>query len=256
MRLRFRFRTIPFIATVLLVALGILLGNWQTRRAVAKTALQTEVKQRLNGPALVLGAVPLDPAAVEYRHIIVTGEFVPTWPVFLDNRPFQGSSGFSLLMPFKIAWSGTPESGGSGADKYVLVERGWLPHGAMHNDLPQVATPRGQVRIDGIAVLRPGRVLQLGTPAPLKPGAVVQNLELQDFARASGLDLQPFVLEQLGPDAGGSDTAGLAPQRNWTVPGIDVARHRGYAFQWYGLATMAFLFFVITGFRSASKQAA
>jgi cytochrome oxidase assembly protein ShyY1 len=251
MRLRFRFRTIPFIATVLLVALGILLGNWQTRRAVEKTTLLASVKQRLDGPAVVLGPQTVDPAAVEYRHVIVTGEFVPTWPVFLDNRPFQGSSGFSLLMPFKIARSGAPES-----DKYVLVERGWLPHGAMHNDLPQVATPRGLIRIDGIAVLRPGRVLQLGTPAPLKPGAVVQNLELQDFARASSLDLQPFMIVQVGPDVGGRYTAGMAPQRNWTVPGIDASRHRGYAFQWYGLAVMTFLFFVITGFRSASKQAA
>jgi cytochrome oxidase assembly protein ShyY1 len=246
MRLRFRFRTIPFIATVLLVALGILLGNWQTRRAAEKTALLASVKQRLDGPAVVLGPQTVDPAAVEYRHVIVTGEFVPTWPVFLDNRPFQGSSGFSLLMPFKIAQS----------DKYVLVERGWLPHGVTHNDLPQVATPRGQIRIDGIAVLRPGRVLQLGTPAPLKPGAVVQNLELQDFARASSLDLQPFMIVQVGPDVGGRYTAGMAPQRNWTVPGIDASRHRGYAFQWYGLAVMTFLFFVITGFRSASKQAA
>jgi cytochrome oxidase assembly protein ShyY1 len=251
MRLRFRFRTIPFIATVLLVALGVLLGNWQTRRALEKTALLARVKQRMGGPALVLGAARLDPAAVEYRHIIVTGEFVPTWPVYLDNRPFQGGSGFSVLMPFKIA-----HADAAGPDKYVLVERGWLPHGARHDEVPPVATPRGRIRIDGVAVLRPARLLQLGTPAPLKPGAIVQNLELQDFARASGLDLQPFVLEQLGPDVGGSDSAGLAPQRNWTVPGIDVARHRGYAFQWYGLATMAFLFFVITGFRSASKQAA
>src|SRR5689334_6647311 len=116
MRLRFRFRTIPFIATVLLVALGVLLGNWQTRRAVEKTALQARVKQRMNGPPVVLGAAPLDPAAVEFRHIIVTGEFVTTWPVYLDNRPFQGGSGFSVLMPFKIArsdgsGSGTPGSG-------------------------------------------------------------------------------------------------------------------------------------------------
>jgi hypothetical protein len=37
MRLRFRFRTIPFLATLLLVLLGIALGNWQTRRAAEKT---------------------------------------------------------------------------------------------------------------------------------------------------------------------------------------------------------------------------
>jgi cytochrome oxidase assembly protein ShyY1 len=244
MRLRFRFRTIPFIATVLLVVLGILLGNWQTRRAAEKTALQAALNERSAAPPLVLGAQSVDPAAVEFRHVIVTGEFVPNWPVFLDNRPNEGRSGFVLLMPFKIAGSG----------KYVLVERGWLPRGAEHDSIPRFSTPAGRQSIEGIAVQRPARVLQLGTPTPLKPGAIVQNLEPAELARASGLDLQPFVLEQTGADAPGA--SGPALLRNWPAPGIDVARHRGYAFQWYGLAVMTFVFFVITGFRSASKQAA
>jgi len=246
MRLRFRFRTIPFIATVLLVALGILLGNWQTRRAAEKTALQARMNERTAAPPLVLGAQRVDPAAIEFRHVIVTGEFVPTWPVFLDNRPNEGHSGFVLLMPFKI----------SGAEKYVLVERGWLPRGAEHGSIPRFGTPAGQQRIEGVAVLRPARVLQLGTPTPLHPGAIVQNLEPAELVRASGLDLQPFVLEQTSRDAAADDTATPALVRNWPAPGIDVDRHRGYAFQWYGLAVMTFLFFVITGFRSASKQAA
>lgn len=251
MRLRFRFRTIPFIATVLLVVLGILLGNWQTRRAAEKTALQARLNERSAAPPLVLGAAQVDPAAIEYRHVVVNGEFVPDWPVFLDNRPNQGRSGFVLLMPFKIAGSGD-----SSSDKYVLVERGWLPRGAEHDSVPRIVTPAGQVRIEGIAVLRPARVLQLGTPTSLKPGAIVQNLEPAEFARASGLSLQPFVLEQTGTDIAGPGGAGPALVRDWPAPGIDVARHRGYAFQWYGLAVMTFLFFVITGFRSASKQAA
>lgn len=256
MRLRFRFRTIPFIATALLVVLGILLGNWQVRRAAEKTALQTRLNERSAAPPLVLGAADVDPATIEFRHVIVSGEFVPNWPVFLDNRPNQGRSGFVLLMPFKITGSDRSGSGESGADKYVLVERGWLPRGAEHDSVPRIVTPAGQVRIEGIAVLRPARVLQLGTPTPLKPGAIVQNLEPAEFARASGLSLQPFVLEQTGADLAGSGAAGPALVRDWPAPGIDVARHRGYAFQWYGLAVMTFLFFVITGFRSASKQAA
>jgi len=249
MRLRFRFRAIPFVATVLLVALGILLGNWQTRRAAEKAALQTRLAQRASAPPLVLGAAPLDPAAVEFRHVLVTGEFVPNWAVYLDNRPNQGRSGFVLLMPFKIAGSGT----------YVLVERGWLPRGAQYGSIPKVATPVGQQRIEGIAVLRPARVLQLGTPAPLRPGAIVQNLEPAEFARASGLAVQPFVLEQTGADSVAALDArapGPVLERHWPAPGIDVARHRGYAFQWYALAAMAFLFYVITGFRRGSKQTA
>ncbi|WP_307172442.1 SURF1 family protein [Massilia sp. 9096] len=235
------------------MALGVLLGNWQTRRAAEKTALQSRLDVRRAAPPLVLGREAVDPAAVEFRRVIVTGEFVPTWPVFLDNRPNGGRSGFVLLMPFKI-------TGADGAtNKYVLVERGWLPRRAEYGSVPAFSTPAGPRRIEGIAVLRPARVMQLGAPAPLHPGAIVQNAEPSDIARVTGFDFQPIVLEQTGADiaAGAANGAGSTPLvRNWPAPGVDIARHRGYAVQWYGLATMAFLFYVITGFRRASKPAA
>jgi cytochrome oxidase assembly protein ShyY1 len=92
-------------------------------------------------------------------------------------------------------------------------------------------------------------VLQLGTPAPLKPGAMVQNVDVTDFARASGLKLQPFFVEQLGAGQGAD-----ALVRDWPAPMLGIEKHQGYAFQWYALAAMAFLFFAITGFRSGTKH--
>src|SRR5438105_968491 len=153
MPLRFRFRTVPFVATVILVLLGIALGNWQTRRAAEKTALQARLEQGMAAAPLVLDGGAVDPARLAFHRVIVTGEFVPNWPVFLDNRMQEGRSGFILLMPFKIA-----RSDGSGSGNYVLVERGWLPRGAEHGSIPRFDTPAGRQRIEGIAVLRPARV--------------------------------------------------------------------------------------------------
>jgi cytochrome oxidase assembly protein ShyY1 len=238
MRLRFRFRTIPFLATLALVTLGILLGNWQVRRAAEKTALQARLAQRTALPPLVLDGRPLDPAAVEYRRVIVTGEFIPDWPVFLDNRPLEGRTGFVLLMPFRIA----------GSNETVLVARGWLPRDpAAHDRVPQVATPVGRTTIEGLAVLHPARVMELGAAPPPRPHAIVQNLDPAGFARASGLSVLPLLVEQTGFDA--------ALTRKCPAPAVDVDRNKGYAFQWYALAAMAFLFFVMTGFRSGTKQA-
>ena len=240
MRLRFRFRTIPFIAMLALVAIGIALGNWQTRRAAEKAGLQARLVQRGAAAPLVLGAARQDPDALEFRRIVVSGEFDPDWPVFLDNRPLDGRSGFILLMPFTLA----------GSHQHVLVARGWLPRdpgGATRP--PEVDTPRGTVTIEGVAVRRPARLMQLGTAPLLQPGAVVQNLEVDAFARASGLDMQPFLLEQTGPG-----TPNEALVRKWPAPGVDVDRHKGYAFQWYALAAMAFLFFVITGWRRGTRH--
>jgi cytochrome oxidase assembly protein ShyY1 len=236
MRLRFRFRTVPFIATLILVLLGIALGNWQTRRAFEKTALQARLEQGMAAPPQVLDGGAIDPARLEFHRVIVTGEFIPDWPVFLDNRPSASRSGFILLMPFKIA----------GADKAVLVARGWLPRNAAEHDrLPAFTTPAGRVTLEGRAVRQLARVMQLGTPAALQPNAIVQNTSPAEVAGASGLDLLPVVIEQTGPSLPGE-----ALVRNWPAPSIDIDRHKGYAVQWYALAAMAFLFFVITGFRS------
>jgi surfeit locus 1 family protein len=240
MRIRFRFRTVPFIAAMLLVALGIALGNWQQRRAAYKGGLQAQLAQRAAEPPLVLGPASTAPADMEYRRVTVTGEFVSGWPLFLDNRPNMGRAGFYLVMPFKIA----------GSDTHVLVARGWLPRDARaYGRVPAFQTPSGKVSIEGRVKASAGHVMQLGQAAPLTPGAIVQNVEVAQFAQASGLRLQPFFVEQLGPSRPGETLV-----RNWPAPALDIDKHRGYAFQWYALAAMAGLFFVITGFRSGTKQ--
>jgi hypothetical protein len=63
MRPAFRFRLIPFIATVLLVALGIALGNWQERRAAQKIAIGQRLAARTADAPLVLGPAitPVEP---------------------------------------------------------------------------------------------------------------------------------------------------------------------------------------------------
>jgi cytochrome oxidase assembly protein ShyY1 len=91
--------------------------------------------------------------------------------------------------------------------------------------------------------------MQLGTPAALQPKAIVQNTSPAEFAQASGLDLLPVVIEQTGPSLPGETLI-----RDWPAPSLDIDRHKGYAVQWYALALMAFLFFVITGFRSGRSK--
>lgn len=233
----FRFRLIPCIATVLVMAVGIAAGQWQTRRAAAKEAIAVQLAQRAAEPLLALDArrLPADDAA--YRKLSVRGEFVPNWPVYLDNRPYRGMAGLYVLMPFRIA----------GSQMHVLIARGWVPRNpANRTQLPVIQTPAGMVAVQGMARRNPGRLLQLGKQDALRPGAILQNLEISGFAQASGLQMQPFLLEQTSalPD-------GLV--RDWPQPSSGIDKHRGYAFQWFALAAMAFVFFVATGFRRGTK---
>jgi len=249
MRIRFRFRSIPFLATVLLVALGVSLGQWQERRAAQKISLHQQLADRaaeaplVLSPATVAAATAIatpGAAALEYRRVKVTGQFVAGWPLYLNNRPQAGRAGFYLVMPLKVA----------GSDSHVLVTRGWLPrHAGDATRLPPYATAGGTVTVDGIVKAGVGHIMQLGVPEPVRPGAIVQNIDPAQFAQASGLKLQPFFIEQSGPAPAAE---GLV--RDWPAPSLGVEKHQGYAFQWYALAVMALLFFVITGFSRGTDQ--
>lgn len=236
----FRLRPIPLVATVLLVALGISLGQWQDRRAAGKLAVQERIDAGANAAPIALGATRVEAAAAEHRKVTATGEFVARWPILLDNRPQEGKGpGFYLLMPMRLA----------GTDTHVLVARGWLPRPAGAAGLkPAFDTPAGPVTVTGVARGTLGKVMQLGSAAPVKPGAILQNLEVAQFEQASGLKLQPFFIEQTDPVQPGEQLV-----RDWPAPSLGVEKHQGYAFQWYALSVMALLFFVITGFRRGPK---
>lgn len=240
MRFAFRFRPIVFAAALIVAIIGILLGNWQQGQAAYKTELQARQLTRAAAPPLDIDATTQSGPELEFRSVRLTGEFVAAWPVFLANRPNGTQSGFYLAMPFKIA----------GSDMHVLVLRGWLPRpaGAEYGKLPAYATPPGELMLKGRIVLTAGHVMELGEGPPLAPGALVQNLTPEQLAQASGLKLQPFLVQQTHA-AGRRD----ALARDWPAPDAGIDKHRGYAFQWYALAALALLFYVITGFRRGSR---
>jgi len=238
MRFAFRFRPVALIAALIVALIGILLGNWQQDRAAYKTDLQARQLARAAQPPFTLGSTTAAAPDLEFRRVRVHGEFVAGWPVLLANRPRGSQSGFYLAMPFKIA----------GADEHVLVLRGWLPRQAEFDKLPTFATPAGPVTLEGRLVLSAGKVMELGDGPPLAPGAAVQNLTPQALAQASGLRLLPFLVQQTLPA-----TPADLMARDWPLPEAGIDKHRGYAFQWYALAALALLFYVMTGFRRGSR---
>ena len=240
MRFSFRFRLLPFIAMLVVAAIGISLGQWQLRRAADKEAIELRMKEREKAPPLRLdgaAASATDADALEFRQVVVRGAFLPGWTIYLDNRPHEGKPGFHVITPLKIA----------GSARHILVARGWIARDvADRSRIPSIATPAGIVDVTGSVRRHAGRLLQLGQAAPLKPGAIVQNLDTGELAQASGLAIEPFIVEQTS-----DSNDGLV--RDWPLPSQGIDRHLGYAFQWFALAATAFLFFVVTGFKRASK---
>lgn len=227
----FYFRPVPCIVTLLLVTLGCSLSYWQTQRARQKEAIEVKLSNHEKIPAIPLPE-SADINQIEYARVILTGEFDPHWPIYLDNRPMNGVAGIYVLMPFKL----------QNRNKYVLIARGWIPR----NNQSRVAikhyeTPSGVIQIEGTVKATSGHVFQFGQSASLQPGALVQNLEIATFAKASNLPTYPFIIEQT---KGSED--GL--KRDWPRASLGSVRHRGYAFQWLALAVMALIFFLVTSF--------
>ncbi|MBN9430408.1 MAG: SURF1 family protein [Burkholderiales bacterium] len=252
-------RVVPTLAALALIALTVSLGNWQMRRADEKRALQAQREAAEASAPLPLAGGTIDPAQLDGRRISARGRFDLAHSVFIDNRTHQGIAGFHVLTPLKIA----------GSDRYVLVLRGWVARDpAERSRLPMLNDPAADVELIGIGQRDLAKTLELGESAPPGPAdRLWQNADLASFGRWSGLPLQPLVLRQTEAAqrvaAGEAVAAGAAQQptaagavlddgllREWPVPGSDVDKHLGYAFQWYGLATLAlglWLWFVVFG---------
>jgi surfeit locus 1 family protein len=229
-----RFRLIPFVVTLLLVTLGCSLAYWQTQRAQQKEAIEAKLKARESLPALEV----LTPGDMEYRRVNLQGEFVQDWPIYLDNRPMNGKAGIVVMMPFKLQRK----------SQYVLVARGWVPRNVKNRSAVQVyPTPSGIIQIEGILKAHSGRVLQLGRSESVHPKALLQNLDITDFAKASQLPTYPMIIEQTNDSKDGL-------LRDWPRASSGAEKHRGYAFQWLALAAMALVFFIATGFRYARQH--
>ncbi|MGC2519408.1 MAG: SURF1 family protein, partial [Burkholderiales bacterium] len=160
------------------------------------------------------------------RHrVSVRGRFVARATLFLDNQVLHGAAGYHVLTPMNI------EGGGM----HVLIDRGWIAAGD-RSRLPVVPTPEGVQTVEGIAAVPSGRFIELAPDTGT--GSLRQNLVLEREEKRLGLSLQPFVVEQT------SDAKdGLA--RVWERPDTGVERHRSYALQWYSLALLAAILYVV-----------
>jgi surfeit locus 1 family protein len=78
---------------------------------------------------------------------------------------------------------------------------------------------------------------------PQESSKLWERLDLVRFEAMIAHPLQPVVLLQNSDDA----PDGLV--RRWPAPENKVAMHRGYAFQWFGMAVALLAFFFVVSWR-------
>jgi len=223
-------------ATVAVVALTLALGHWQYRRAEEKVSLARALDERIAGPVLSLPASPVDAARIEFHRISARGEYAAGLSFFLDNQVQNGVAGYHVITPLRLA----------GGNRYLLVNRGWVPVGPRRDVLPAIATAQGVQAVEGIAVVPSSRFIELAADTP---GPVRENLVIEKLASELGIALQPVVMQQTS-----SARDGLV--RNWQRPDAGADRHRAYALQWYCFAVLAVLLYVFLNVKRSAPRAA
>ena len=208
----FRPRGWALAAAAIACAAGIALGNWQARRAEEKRVVRERLEAALKSPPIEIPSAAIEAKPYVLKRIAVRGRFVAEHTVYLQNRIRRGRVGYEVLTPLRI----------SNSEIHILINRGW-------SEAPRSPTLPGELRVEGIALERLARMLQLKEEPKSR---VRQNLDLAAYAAETGLRLQPLIVEQH------SDTGdGLA--RDWPRPDAGIEKHQGYALQWYSLAALA-----------------
>lgn len=250
----------PFRSVLALVLLGVVtavcisLGLWQLERAAERDALHAAIERgRLQAPvALTAQTRPAD--LLPWRRATAEGRWSDRHTVLLENRNLEGRPGY---------WVATPLMLGAEGPSAVLVLRGWLPRDMQAGGVPpSIPAETGNVRVSGELLSHVPRIFELwqwaGGRSSHLPAAlpqmggsvpVIQNLQLSEFAQATGLRLLPAVLAQTarsapaGPDNATQPSASTAAgelRREWPGPSVDSDQNRGYALQWFSFGAIAF----------------
>ncbi len=240
----------PAVAAIVVFGVAFAAGQWQSGRAAEKDVIEARHAALRDAPAVALPAriAEAEREALDGRRINTQGVFLNDKTIFLDNQVQNRRAGYHVLTPLRAQ---------NGA--VVLVNRGWVGLGRTREALPEIVPVTGSVMIDGRAALPPLRVYEIKPEA--QQGRVWQNLQLAAMSKQLGIDLLPLVLRLSSNTGDGlarveSSAASGAVGSSGSgagASGMTAAKHRGYAFQWYSLAALTALLFVIFTFFERSE---
>ncbi len=250
-----RFWSLKWILTTLLVIAGVgvlvRLGIWQLDRLAQRRAFNNRVSAQITASELDLNqntGLEAQLFDMEYRKVVVQGQYDFTQEVLLRNQELDGKLGFHVLTPLRIANSANT----------VLVDRGWIPFDQASPEKRKQYQEPGEVTVQGV-IRRPQTKPDFGgVPDPtLAPGETRLDawniINLERIQQQTNQTLLPVYIDQ-APD---SSWTGL-PARQLVLPEITEGPHLGYAMQWFTFAAilgLGYPFFVRKQLRPVEKKA-
>lgn len=214
------------------LCLFISLGLWQLERAAYKNDIKLRFETRLDADYRHFSAGDSasgpDWSEMEFRKLILQGQYDSGQTMLIDNRIHKGEAGYHVLTPFKL----------NGGDNIVLVNRGWVALGNSRDQLPLIKEPavdgmiRGIVSIPRSGGFRMGKVSLKDEWPQVIPFVDIDAKQVQ-FQN----HLLPMTL-WLDPEQAGYY------RRHWNPVWADPEKSRAYAWQWFSFAAISVVLFV------------
>lgn len=218
-------KTKRWLAILLIIALFLFLlflGFWQLSRADEKRQIEQQI---VIANQLKPKVQTKNFSQNEYHKVYLIGQFDNKQQLIYDNQTHQGIAGYYVLTPFNI----------QNTQKTILVNRGFVPWGNSRQKITDIKIDTDKTKI--LVELREiKKRFQLQAPIlkntyPL----LVQSLDIKTLSKQLKTTISPMLglLSQ-------NEKNGFI--RQWQPFYGSVAKHIGYAVQWF---LMAFVLFII-----------
>lgn len=230
--LEFDFEWRITLFTICLLPLLISLGFWQLEREQEKQALADDfARKQSQAPVALAELATREPAALAFLPVTLRGRYRPRQSFLLDNRTREGRYGNEVYTVFELL-DGTP----------VLVNRGWTPADPARQRataIPEIPSLSREYAVTGQIYVSPGKPYLL--ESQVFSGDWPQTIQALDMGMVADiLDEEPFP-HPVRIDAGQPGSL----QVDWQVINISPAKHRGYAVQWFSMAAVLLLLYLL-----------
>ncbi|WP_407331695.1 SURF1 family protein [Enterovibrio sp. 27052020O] len=226
-----RMRRWGFLAfTLTMVVLLVKLGMWQMSRAAEKETLLNQLSARQQQLITQVSSIPSDAKGFA---VALNGTFDVNRSVLLDNQTHQGQVGYRWMMPFYTD------------NRWLLVELGWIPAPARREERPELPEVAGKYQVKGIVDLPSKRMVLGDETATVSWPLRIQSVDIAMISAASGYALLPWVIRTESIVDEASDAVNWSALPVWEPVVMQPVKHYGYAMQWFGLAFVVAIGFVV-----------
>ncbi len=228
----------PTLFTIPAVLIMISLGVWQLQRLAWKTELIETFETRANADAVAPPLSVDDFGEWRFRRVLLAGTFLHDKELQRTGQPFDGTAGFHVLTPFRLAAD----------DRIILVNRGWVPSDLREPVKRPETLTEGPVEVVGI--IRQDRLKGYFVPDNEPGNEIWMSINISEMATARGLDISAnYYVDALRPD--GPRALPIGATTKVTVRN----EHLQYAITWFLLAITLAVIFVLYHRSQAREEA-